>query len=76
MFLILFRADFLSEFSDHRVQCSMLQGGARGQNLGHLIFLEWNHSVKTTGITFSIDFLSVTSDSRVHRPRGRLDVKI
>ena len=43
---ILFRVSFLSDF---RPWGSMLQGGARGQNLGHLsffsiIFLVWNHS--------------------------------
>ena len=58
----------------------MLQGGARGQNLGYLffstfIFLNGIIQFKQQ-ILFRIDFPSVTSDCRVQCPRVGLEVKI
>ena len=56
----------------------MLQGGARGQNLGHLFFFFFCFYFSRMGsfILFRIDFLSVTSDCRVQCPRVGLEVKI
>ena len=58
----------------------MLQGGARGQNLGHLFFFCFYFSKGIIQfkqqLLFRIDFLSVTSDCSVQCPRVGLEVKI
>ena len=60
----------------------MSQGGARGQNLEHLIiffcfyFSFMDSFVFRQHVLFRVDFLSVTLDHRVQCPRVGLGVKI
>ena len=70
----------LSMASDLRVQCP--QGGARGQNLEHLLifffgfYFSFMDSFVFRHVLFRIDFLSVTLDHRIQCPRVGLGVKI
>ena len=77
---VLFRVDFIYGF---RTNGSVPQGGARGQNLEHLIlfFFCFNFSfmdsfVFRQHVLFRVDFLSVTLDHSVEFPRVGLRVKI
>ena len=68
---VLFRFDFLSVTLDHKG--TVPQDGARGQNLGHLkksIFFCFYFALMLSiifkeQVLFRVDFLPVTSDSRV-----------
>ena len=58
----------------------MPQGGAWGQNLGHLrnffCFSFMKSLVFKQQVLFRVNFLSVTSDHRVQCPRMGLEVKM
>ena len=71
---ILFRVNFLSVTSDHRVHCFRVGSKSR-TSFFNFFFLNGIIQFKQQAL-FRIDFLSVTSDWRVQYPRVGLEFKI